>query len=215
MFTREVKINYITVWSKPNTPPLRRVMFLGLPTHQTSPAGSCPVAGCDDDSGLRLWSSARCCSSLCAVPTRLQKSLYLPPQLRASSFKRKTGLKASSPQKHVIPEEGCRHCKDNTWAQYYRGRPWREKIVVLPPPAFNVPPSHHCVTSGIQSVAREAVSSDWSIRLPLLADKVMLHLSTHRQQVTLACVTPKPKGGWAILSPLFSWSMGWMSQWEN
>lgn len=28
------------------------------------------VAGCDDDSGLQLWSSAGCCSSLLSVPTQ-------------------------------------------------------------------------------------------------------------------------------------------------
>lgn len=63
---------------------------------------------------------------------------------------------------------------------------------------LNVLPSHHCIISGnvachsqIQSVAREAMSGDWSIRL---LDKAMPHLSTRSQQVTLACSTPKPKG---------------------
>lgn len=63
---------------------------------------------------------------------------------------------------------------------------------------LSVLPSHHCIVSGnvachsqIQSVAREAVSGDWSIRL---LDKAMPHLSTHSQQVTMACSTPKPKG---------------------
>lgn len=63
---------------------------------------------------------------------------------------------------------------------------------------LNVLPSHHCIVSGnvachsqIQSVAREAVSGDGSVRL---LDKAMPHLSTRSQQLTLACSTPKPKG---------------------
>lgn len=69
-------------------------------------------------------------------------------------------------------------------------------------------PSHHCIISGnvtcrswIQSVAREAASGD--ITLPLLAGKAMLHLSTHSQQVTLACSTPKPKGARYLVHRFF------------
>lgn len=65
---------------------------------------------------------------------------------------------------------------------------------------LSVLPSHHCIISGnvachsqIQSVAREALSSDWSIRLPLLEDKAMPHLLTRSQHVTLTCSMPQPK----------------------
>ncbi|CAB1420921.1 unnamed protein product [Pleuronectes platessa] len=61
----------------------------------------------------------------------------------------------------------------------------------------NAPPLHRIrecpMPFQIQSVAREALSCDRSITLPLLEDKAMPNLSTHSHQVTLACSTPKPK----------------------
>lgn len=80
MFTHGVKINYITVWSYPNTPLLCLLMFLA--THWTHPAGRCPIAGCDDDSRMLFF--------IWPVQPRLEKSFYPPPNhLRASSLKDK------------------------------------------------------------------------------------------------------------------------------
>lgn len=167
-----------------------------LATHQTSPAGSCPVAGCDDDSGLQFWSSAGCCSSLWAVPPRLRKSLIFLPisGLQALKHKRfESKLVSRYSQGGILALQ-----RQNMSTILQTPSMERNGSGTSHHQHLNVLPSHHCIKSGnvachsqIQSVAREALSGDWRIRL---LDEAMPHLSTHSQQVTLARSSAKPKG---------------------
>lgn len=151
MFTRGVKINYITVRSNPNTPPalpghVSCVASLATHTHQTSPAGS-PVAGCDDDddSGPQLWSSAGCCSSLWAAPASGCKSLFiiLPTSgLQALKDKRCESKQASEAcYSRDLGITKIIHEHNITEAVHGEKRRW-----FFPPPSFKCPsqpPLHH------------------------------------------------------------------------
>lgn len=76
---------------------LMRLSMLPL-RHHNSPAGGGLVAAWDDNSDLQLRSPGGCCSSLWAVPLRLEKSHHLLPQLKVSSFKRKRFESKLSPE---------------------------------------------------------------------------------------------------------------------
>lgn len=88
-----------------------------LATHQTSPAGSCPVAGCDDDdSGLRLLERCRIAVLHYGLShPGLQKSLFI--------FLPTSGLQALKDKRFEskLASEACYfrggeswHYKDNT-----------------------------------------------------------------------------------------------------
>lgn len=103
----------------------------------------------------------------------LQKSFKLHPpsplNSRFQAFKDKEVWKQASLRSTLFQRRGLGiFFKDNTWAQHYRGRPWKEQAVVFPIGGrfVSLRPMLHRIDEGggtrhrchsrIQSVAREA-----------------------------------------------------------
>lgn len=126
MFTRGVKINYITVWSYPNTPRLPADVSSRTPSPPRRESPHC------------WWWRWRWLSRIfvlhlgCRSPlnrTLLPLSPRVSKLLKIKRFGSKQASEAQYSRGGVL---AFFFFQDNTWAQHYRGRPWKEQAVVFP-----------------------------------------------------------------------------------
>lgn len=206
MFTQGVKINYITVWSNPNSALLRLVMFPILP-HRSSPAGSGQAAGCEHAGCIsqvessvdtpRHWSTYQCSKVSFSLPTNLESSELLK---KTSSFKSRAASEACYSRGR---EGGSWHIK----------RIHEQNIIESIHPLHKTPSLLflRCIGGYVACPSSQPVCGQKGKCLSTGAsdrhcwrNKAMLHLSTLCQQSPWHAHHQNRRVTWSVLSPPIS-----------